>query len=69
MVDNVGDRVIISKKRHPLSAINMYGFMWLVYREICLAFLLCQQTKKFGKHCPRHYFLELPTTQKHELQI
>ena len=66
MVDNVGDRVmllekvVISRKKRSLPfslssvmlfAIKMNRFMWLVCREICLAFLLCQQTKKFGKHC------------------
>ena len=62
MVDNVGDRVVRSekevdlqnkKKSTPFSlsllmllAINMNRFMWLLCREICLAFLLCRQTKK-----------------------
>ena len=64
MVDNVGDHVVtrksgdFQKKRSlPFSlssvmlfAINMNRFMWLVCREICLAFFLCQLTKKFGKH-------------------
>ena len=34
-----------------LLAITMNRFVWLLCREICLASLLCQQTKKFGKHC------------------
>ena len=31
-----------------LLAINMNRRMWLLCREICLAFLLCQQTKSLG---------------------
>ena len=37
-----------------LPAINMNRFMWLLCCEISLAFLLCQLTKKFGKHWPMH---------------
>ena len=44
------EKVVISKRKSSLLAINMNRFMWLLCREICLAFLLCQQTKKLGKH-------------------
>ena len=31
-----------------LLAININRFMWLLCREVCSAFLLCQQTKSLG---------------------
>ena len=46
--------VIFKKKKRPSSfllspllllAINVNRFMWLVCRELCLAFLMLQQTK------------------------
>ena len=62
MVGNIGDRVmlpekvVISKRKKVVTCNatrDQYEFTWLMCREICLAFLLCQQTKKFGKLCFR----------------
>ena len=66
MVDNVGDRVMLAKKVvnskqkiNTFLAIKMNIFMWWLCREIRLAFLLCQQTKKVWETLPYVIFTDL----------
>ena len=70
-------KVVISRKKRSspfslspviLLAINMNRFMKLECREICLAFLLCQQPKKFGKHCFRQYSEATKQVNSHKKQ-